>query len=563
MNAGGQERRVIDGRFELLGRLGAGGMGMVWRARDLALHREVALKEVRPPDPALLAADPAAARTLRERVLREARALARIDHPGVVTIHHIVDAAEIPHPWIVMELVQGQSLQERLAQGLLTPGEAAAIGRGVLAALRAAHAAGIHHRDVKPANVLLRPDGRPVLTDFGIAALQGTTGLTATGELIGSPEYIAPERIRGDEGRTASDLWSLGMLLYVSVEGTHPLRRTTPLATLAAVLDEQIPQPVRSGPLGPVVMALLDRNPDARPGAAELDRLLAAIPEKPGFGPAAPDTVPAPLPPTVVTPAPAVLGQRPAPPPPAFRSPTAPFSAPASPAPRGPAPLTTTPTRPGRARGNPVVPIAAAVVGVGLTGVLVWTLLPGNVTTEDNSSGPDRTVSGAPVDPGAQTSDPAAPYQRSAKSLLTPSAAREVIQKLKPVMGGTEVTNFKLYGEYASADAPVAGNKELYDTYDYRGGRTTKRAGGTLSADDGTVDLTSINWDALPALLSRADKDLGVDKPTYTYVIVEGAWTFADGEPTLLVYVADDYGGAFLAADISGKVLETHPRKGN
>ncbi|MFE2599354.1 protein kinase [Streptomyces sp. NPDC059396] len=563
MNAGGQERRVIDGRFELLGRLGAGGMGMVWRARDLALHREVALKEVRPPDPALLAADPAAARTLRERVLREARALARIDHPGVVTIHHIVDAAEIPHPWIVMELVQGQSLQERLAQGPLTPGEAAAIGRGVLAALRAAHAAGIHHRDVKPANVLLRPDGRPVLTDFGIAALQGTTGLTATGELIGSPEYIAPERIRGDEGRTASDLWSLGMLLYVSVEGAHPLRRTTPLATLAAVLDEGIPQPVRSGPLGPVVMALLDRNPDARPGAAELDRLLAAIPERPGFGPAAPDTVPAPLPPTVVTPAPAVHGQRPTPPPPAFRSPTAPFSAPASPAPRRPAPLTTTPTRPGRARGNPVVPIAAAVVGVGLTGVLVWTLLPGNVTTEDNSSGPDRTVSGAPVDPGAQTSDPATPYQRSTKSLLTPSAAREVIQKLKPVMGSTEVTNFKLYGEYASADAPVAGNKELYDTYDYRDGRTTKRAGGTLSTDDGTVDLMSINWDALPALLSRADKDLGVDKPTYTYVIVEGAWTFADGEPTLLVYVADDYGGAFLAADISGKVLETHPRKGN
>ncbi|WP_157877266.1 serine/threonine-protein kinase, partial [Streptomyces odonnellii] len=311
MNAGGQEKRVIDGRFELLGRLGAGGMGMVWRARDLALHREVALKEVRPPDPALLAADPAAARTLRERVLREARALARIDHPGVVTIHHIVDAAEIAHPWIVMELVQGQSLQERLAVGLLTPGEAAALGRGVLGALRAAHAAGIHHRDVKPANVLLRPDGRPVLTDFGIAALQGTTGLTATGELIGSPEYIAPERIRGDEGRTASDLWSLGMLLYVSVEGAHPLRRTTPLATLAAVLDEEIPRPVRSGPLGPVVMALLDRNPDARPEAAELDRLLAAIPEKPGFGPAAPDTVAAPLPPTLVTSPPPAYGYPP------------------------------------------------------------------------------------------------------------------------------------------------------------------------------------------------------------------------------------------------------------
>lgn len=183
---------MIDGRFELLGRLGSGGMGMVWRARDLALHREVALKEVRPPDPAMLAADPAAARTLRERVLREARALARIDHPNVVTIHHIVDAAGVAHPWIVMELVPGASLQERLAQGPLPPGETAGIGRGVLAALRAAHAAGIHHRDVKPANVLLRADGRPVLTDFGIAALRESTALTATGELIGSPTTSPP-----------------------------------------------------------------------------------------------------------------------------------------------------------------------------------------------------------------------------------------------------------------------------------------------------------------------------------------------------------------------------------
>ncbi|MFI1185081.1 protein kinase [Streptomyces californicus] len=267
--------RVIDGRFTLVERLGSGGMGMVWRARDEALHRDVALKEVRPPDPALAEYDPEGARTLRARVLREARALARVDHPNVVTVHHIVDPGEDGYPWIVMELVAGSSLHDRLAAGPLEPADAAELGRGVLSALRAAHACGIQHRDVKPANVLLRRDGRPVLTDFGIAAIRESTSLTMTGALIGSPDYIAPERIRGTEGDPSSDLWSLGMLLYVAVEGHHPLRRATTLATLAAVLDEEIPPPVRAGALTPVLNALLTRDIPARPDAEALDRLLA------------------------------------------------------------------------------------------------------------------------------------------------------------------------------------------------------------------------------------------------------------------------------------------------
>lgn len=136
---GGDGTRIIDGRFELLERLGSGGMGTVWRARDIVLHREVALKEVRAPDPALAAATPDSQRVLRERVLREARALARISHPHVVTVHHIVDVA--PHPWIVMELLPGDTLQDRLARGSLDPAGAAGIGRQVLSGLRAAHAA--------------------------------------------------------------------------------------------------------------------------------------------------------------------------------------------------------------------------------------------------------------------------------------------------------------------------------------------------------------------------------------------------------------------------------------
>lgn len=264
MNASGD---MVDGRFELLARLGSGGMGTVWRARDSVLHREVALKAVRH--------DAAASASVRERVLREARALARISHPNVVMIHHIID--DDPHPWLVMELVDGVSLQERLADGPLAPSEAARLGRQVLAALRAAVAAGIQHRDVKPANILLRADGSAVLTDFGIAALQGSTALTATGELIGSPEYIAPERIRGNDDDPASDLWSLGLVLYVCVEGISPLRRGTTLGTLAAVLDEAVPPPVRSGPLSPVLQALLVRDPAARPDAARLDAMLAQV----------------------------------------------------------------------------------------------------------------------------------------------------------------------------------------------------------------------------------------------------------------------------------------------
>ncbi|MCK8680457.1 serine/threonine-protein kinase [Streptomyces lichenis] len=256
---------VVDGRFTLVERLGSGGMGTVWRARDTVLQREVALKEVRYGADA----DPA----VRERVLREARALARISHPHVVTVHHVVDQG--PHPWIVMELLPNTSLQDRIAAGPIGPAETARTGRQLLSALRAAHAVGIRHRDVKPANVLLRADGSAVLTDFGIAALPGATSLTATGELVGSPEFMAPERVRALGDGPAADLWSLGVVLYLCVEGVSPLRRATALATLAAVLDEPVPPPVRSGPLAPALAALLVRDPAARPDAERLDAMLA------------------------------------------------------------------------------------------------------------------------------------------------------------------------------------------------------------------------------------------------------------------------------------------------
>ncbi|MGA5427161.1 serine/threonine-protein kinase [Streptomyces koyangensis] len=377
---------MIGGRFTLLGPLGSGGMGTVWRARDEVLHREVALKEVRPPDPALTG--PEAAATLRERVLREARALARLSHPHVVTIHQIVDAGPDTHPWIVMELVPGESLADRLQRGPLLPQEAAALGRQILAALRSAHAAGIHHRDVKPANILLRTDpgvpGPPsaVLTDFGIAALQGSTALTATGDLIGSPEYIAPERVRGLDDHPASDLWSLGLVLYVAVEGHSPLRRATTLATLAAVLDEPVPPPVRSGPLAAVLGALLVRDPEARPDAATLDRLLteAASGSAPSW---AEPTVsgPRPVPATPVAPPP------PTPPTPPPGAPTPGTQAPAPYRPPLPTP-TTAVTRP-RRRTGALLAGAAALVAVAVTA----TVLVLNPWKSDDQAAPSQSPS--------------------------------------------------------------------------------------------------------------------------------------------------------------------------
>lgn len=267
----GAQGDVIDGRFELVGRLGSGGMGTVWRARDLALQREVALKEVRTPD-----GDVEDTRLTRGRVTREAQALARLSHPNVVSIHHLVE--DDPHPWLVMELVPGESLHERLVRdGALPPDEVARIGLDVCRALQAAHDAGVHHRDVKPGNVLLRPDGAAVLTDFGIAALIDETRLTGTGQVVGSPEFMAPERLRGEPDDPASDLYSLGMLMFVAVDGHSPLRRSSPVSTLSAVLHEPPPVPTNAGPLEPLISALLQRDPASRPTAAQVTETLRGL----------------------------------------------------------------------------------------------------------------------------------------------------------------------------------------------------------------------------------------------------------------------------------------------
>ncbi|GGS20706.1 hypothetical protein Snoj_21540 [Streptomyces nojiriensis] len=550
-------RQLIDGRFELVAPLGSGGMGTVWRARDIALHREVALKEVRPPDPATAAAQPGLADQMRERAVREARALARLAHPHVVTIHHIVEPAQGTdgHPWIVMEMVRGGSLHDRLESGPMPPAEVVRLGLDVLSALRAAHAEGILHRDVKPANVLLRPDGSAVLTDFGIAALHDSTGLTATGVLIGSPEYIAPERVRGEEGLAASDLWSLGMLLYVAAEGVHPLRRATSLATVVAVLDEPIPAPVRSGPLAPVLERLLVRDPAARPDGAQLEQLLRDASAALGSGYGAPGAAPAVSGPAVPAPAaPVVPGQygpyggpygSPTPPP--FGQGGSPYAAPTTPVVLTPAPR----RRPALIGAALTVVLAAAVVGI------VQLIPDGNSGDDAADSRATRpavaTQAGTPAStPGAKASTSKTDTARG--SMLTPQNIRIALDALKEKTGTTTFVDLKVYEGYVLASIPTAPGADTVDAWQYRDG-TAKRTGpdGTVEEGEPLIDMATVNWDALPGLLEQSKKDLGVEKPTSTYVIVE-PWMM-DQVPCMRPYITDEYGrGGYVLAGTDGKV---------
>ncbi|MFJ9245917.1 serine/threonine-protein kinase [Streptomyces sp. NPDC101776] len=268
--------RLIAGRYRLLGKLGHGGMGTVWRAQDETVDREVAVKEPRVPDHL-----PERERSNAfERMRREARAAARLDHPAVVNVHDV--AVVDGQPWIVMELVTGRSLGDALQEGTLDARDAARIGLQVLGALEAAHAAGVLHRDVKPDNVLLGRYDRVVLTDFGIAQIEGETNLTDTGGFVGSPEYIAPERVLGQRPGPASDLWSLGVVLYAATEGVSPFRRSNTPATLQSVLNAAPAAPTSApGPLADLITGLLAKDPSSRPNAARVRAVLESVANPP------------------------------------------------------------------------------------------------------------------------------------------------------------------------------------------------------------------------------------------------------------------------------------------
>ncbi|TDD00120.1 serine/threonine protein kinase [Nonomuraea deserti] len=320
---------MVGGRYRLVRTIGQGGMGTVWQAHDEVLGRDVAVKEVLPP-PDLTGSE---REVFAVRTFREARAAGRVAHPSVAAVYDVLE--ERGHPWIVMQLVRSRTLGEAIREdGPMPPLQAARIGLQLLEALRAAHAAGVLHRDVKPDNVLLTKDGRAVLTDFGIATTEDEAPVTRTGILIGTPAYMAPERAAGGRAGPASDLWALGVTLYLAVEGESPFQRENALATLGAVMHAE-PEPLsRAGALAPVLLGLLRKNPAERMSLEESERRLAAI----------------------------IAGEAP--------EPTGPFAAPGT---RGSAPPPAVPETARRRRGQQLAAVAGGALLVGLvTGGTAW-----------------------------------------------------------------------------------------------------------------------------------------------------------------------------------------------
>jgi serine/threonine protein kinase len=265
-------RFLVAGRYRLHEPVGSGGMGRVWMARDEMLDRDVAVKEFVPPD----WMTDAEKNRLRDRTLREARSAARLNHPHVVRIYDVVHAEDLP--WIVMEYVPSRSLHQVINEdGPFAPVTAARIGLDVLDALTAAHRAGVLHRDVKPHNVLIGNDGRVVLTDFGLATFVDDGSVTGPGLVVGSPQYVSPERARDGASTVESDLWSLGATLYAAVEGRSPYARDNAMATLMALATDKPDSPTLAGALKPVLMGLLQHEPSDRLTANEVEQELRAI----------------------------------------------------------------------------------------------------------------------------------------------------------------------------------------------------------------------------------------------------------------------------------------------
>ncbi|MDC0768855.1 serine/threonine-protein kinase [Streptomyces sp. HD] len=462
--------RVIAGRYRLLSPLGEGGMGTVWRARDEVLHREVAVKEVRAP-----AGLPAAeVERMYARLEREAWAAARVANRNVVTVYDV--AAQDGRPWIVMELVRGISLAELLdAEGPLSPQRAGHIGAEVLAALRAAHDAGVLHRDVKPANVLMSNDGRVVLTDFGIAMVEGSSALTMTGEVIGSPEFLAPERALGRTPGPESDLWSLGVLLYAAVEGNSPFRQNTPLSTLRAIVDDELPPPHRAGPLTPVIEGLLRKDPAERLSAERAEQDLRIVGA--GGTPRA-DTVQA----TPYTPTMAAF------PAPERTAPTAPVPAPTPTRPVTPA-STTTPVRPDRNRRAAVTLIAGiAVLALAVAGLTYALLNRGD--DGDRGAGGESTNS--------QVSDGTSPTktedENAAGGADSPTPSKSESRTTAPAPQSVRVSLAGANTEYSGACPPSSGQAPAF-TATFTVGRLPAQVSYRWVSKDG--DVMDQGWKTL------------------------------------------------------------------
>ncbi|WP_285646900.1 serine/threonine-protein kinase [Lentzea sp. NBRC 102530] len=394
----------LGGRYVLLDQLGAGAMGVVWRARDEFLHRDVAVKQLLLND-----VESNEFHEAVQRAMREGRIAARLQHPNAIAVYDVV--VEDGKPCLVMEYLPSRNLSSILERGPMPAQEAARIGSLAAGALAAAHAAGIVHRDIKPGNVLIGRDGTVKITDFGISRALGDVAVTKTGMLAGTPAYLAPELARGAEPAPPSDVFSLGATIYAMTEGEPPFGKSTnDLGLLYKVARGETRPPIRSGPLTGLLVRLLANEPSQRPTAAQAAEELKAI--------AAGQPVPATrvIPPRPMTPptGTAVMGaamgtsgpgtQRPMPPPPRTQP---------------PAPLPSTyddyddydEPEPEPRKKNRGLAIAAAVLGVLLISGLAYGIITSG--NKDTNTGTGPTTSQKTSEAVVPTSDKPSPQPQT------------------------------------------------------------------------------------------------------------------------------------------------------
>lgn len=455
---------LIAGRYRLVRQLGAGGMGVVWEAHDERLDRPVAVKQLR-TQPGLTEAE---SEVIAQRAMREARINARLHHPYAVSVFDVVEHEG--KPCIVMELVPSVPLTEVMrGLGSLAPVEAARIGSQVAAALAAAHALGIVHRDVKPGNVLIGDDGTARICDFGISRALGDTTLTMTGMITGTPAYLAPETARGEESTSASDVYSLGATLYAAVEGEPPFGTDgNAIAMLYRVTAGEVRPPARAGVLGPLLVAMMSRKPEERPSMAEAAARLAALADSGAGspGPAASD-------PTLPMPRPAPASDATAALPPAATSGT-PAERPAIPAPAPPPQAATAPAS--RRRGPGL--IAAILVLIVLAGTVAVALLwpdpdqptagpsPGVTNTRGPESAPAEPTSTAPSATERSTTEPSEPSTTTSTEVSAeePSAA-ELAQAVTDYYGFLPDDTDAGWELLTPAYQRVAGGRKGYERF--------------------------------------------------------------------------------------------------
>jgi serine/threonine protein kinase len=485
---------TIAGRYRLVRRVGAGGMGVVWEAWDERLHRTVAVKQLH----AQLGLADDEAHLANERAMREARITARLDHPNAVPVFDVVE--HNGQPCLIMQFLPSEPLSAVLkGRGKLPFDEVARIGGQVASALAAAHRLGIVHRDVKPGNVLIAEDGTARISDFGISHALGDVTLTSTGMVHGTPAYLAPEVARGAESSFSSDVFGLGATLYAAVEGAPPFgANQNSIALLYKVASGEFDPPDPDGPLTPLLTQMLAPDPADRPAMGDVAYALARSPEVPPVPPPARDittrvqpTVPRNTPWTTAAPTTSNLPTAPYPVTPASSAPstarpstarpstapapstpplpaapvvgaTATASAPSSPPPATPAPgYGASPASgagaapAGRRRSRLAAALVALVVLVAVAAVLInqapWrdagvSAAPGNVT-----STPSASTSAAEPSPAASASP-----SESAESTPSPRASRSASSSPSPTRRSESATPSP--SRSSSSSAPPAGS---------------------------------------------------------------------------------------------------------